>query len=87
MEAGASPLAFLAYLESLGLYPYALGGHALELAQFKNDAARYEAYGNDRFVQQCTGKSNPEIFGIVTGIAATLGCQRPIIENLVFSSR
>jgi FkbM family methyltransferase len=85
MEAGASPLGFLEYLESLGLYPHALDSQALELPQLKDDAARYESYGHDRLVQQCAGKSNPEIIGIVTEIAATLGCRRPIIENLIFS--
>lgn len=85
LEAGASPLTFLSYLESLEFYPSTLDSHTLDLAQFKNEAALYEAYGQQRFVHECAGKSNPEIFAIVTEIAATLGCKRPIIENLIFA--
>ena len=87
LEAGASPTAFLNDLASWGLQPFELGGDPVGWSGLLSDAAQYDAYGRERFVAACRGKSNEEIAAAVAQLAGALGCRRPFIENLLFASR
>ncbi|HNU11809.1 MAG TPA: FkbM family methyltransferase [Rubrivivax sp.] len=86
LEAGQSPSAFLNDMKAWGLAPRALDGAPIDWAELMADALRYEAYGRERFVAACAGANNPEILAIVAGLAAELGCRRPVIENLLFAA-
>jgi FkbM family methyltransferase len=85
LEAGAAPAQFLQELSDWGLRPTGLQGQPVDLAELLDDARRYEAFGRERFVAACAGRSNPEIGAIVAALATQLGCRRPFIENLVFT--
>ena len=87
MEAGSTPAAFVRDLLSWGLLPFDLSGQLIPPAALLTDAALYEGYGRDRFYAQCHGRSNPEIAAIMVDQTRALGCQRPIIENLLFADR
>jgi FkbM family methyltransferase len=85
IEAGASPLAMLEYMESLGFSAYTLDGNLVDLENLKAEAIKYEEYGYRSLVSECSGKTNPEILEIAVSVAARLGCKRPVLENLLFS--
>jgi FkbM family methyltransferase len=87
LEAGASPSAFLNDLLAWGLRPFDLDGRAIDPSDLFRDAARYEGYGRERFVAACQGLDNTEIAAVVVELSRTLGCQRPMIENLLFAER
>lgn len=87
IEAGASPLAMLQYLEELGFFPHSLEGAAISLDSLKTEAIKYQDYGYQRLVSECSGKTNPEILEIAVAISAKLGCERPVLENLLFYRR
>lgn len=85
LEAGASPTAFVLDLLRWGLHPFDLEGRPIDPRSLLDDAARYEAHGRDRLVAACAGRSNPEIASLVAALSQALGCQRPMIENLLFA--
>jgi len=85
IEAGASPLCFLEYLEQMQFKPATLYGEFVDLEELKDDARKYEGYGHERLIADCFGKDNTEILGIITSIANQIGCRRPILENLHFA--
>lgn len=85
LEAGGLPSEMLQFLGSMGLLPHQLDGSAIALEALLDDARRYEAYGAVRLGAACAGKSNPEILAVVSGLSASLGCRRPVLENLLFA--
>ena len=85
IEAGASRMAMLQYLEGLGFFPHSLEGSPADLDTLKAEAVKYQDYGYQRLVSECAGKTNPEILEIAVAISAKLGCKRPVLENLLFS--
>lgn len=85
LEAGGKPNDFIRYLTGLGLHPHHMDGTRIDLAELIGDANRYEQVEFTRFLSECKGMSNPQILDAVVGLAAKLGCKRPVIENLLFS--
>jgi FkbM family methyltransferase len=85
IEAGSSPLAMLQYLEGLGFHASSLEGIPVDLDALKAEAVKYEGYGYERLVAECSGKTNPEILEIAVAAGVMLGCKRPVLENLLFS--
>jgi FkbM family methyltransferase len=85
IEAGASPLAMLRYLEGLGFQAFSLDNIPVDLNVLKAEAVKYEDYGSQRLVSECLGKTNPEILDIAVAVGLRLGCKRPVLESLLFS--
>ncbi len=85
LEAGCSPGAFLGELLSQGLLPFELDGRPCDLAQLQDDARRYDQFGLAGFVAASAGRGSAEIVEIVGRISRSLGCTRPLIENLMFA--
>lgn len=84
LEAGGQPSAMLNWLREQGFGPHQLNGVAADIHELLQDALRYEAYGQARFLAACQGLSNPEILNTVVRLSTELGCTRPVIENLLF---
>jgi len=87
IEAGASPSSMLKYLESMNFRPMSLDGQLVSIDGLLEEAIRYEDYGSERLVLECSGKTNPQILEMAWEVARQLGCTRPILENLIFSRR
>jgi len=85
LEAGAKPSNLLFFLEKMGFHVFDTKANEISYLELYKDARIYEDYGKDRFVNECHGKSNPEILEHITSFSKSNGCTRPILEELIFS--
>ena len=85
LEAGAKPSNLLLFLEKMGFHVFDTKANEIPYQELYKDARIYEDYGKDRFVNECHGKSNPEILEYIISFSESMGCTRPILEELIFS--